>query len=113
MSPLTIEIPVRLWHRIDGCVDNSMTLGTVDRHDEAADFGLSVRQAGWRASAAHVGAHDAGGWPPGEHLLEIALSIPQWRWVVSQLDRWSPFVADGFAEDAEVRAIIIAELTNP
>ena len=31
MRYVTIEIPVRLWQRVDGCVDNSMAIDVVYR----------------------------------------------------------------------------------
>ena len=106
MRYLTIEIPVRLWHSVDGCVDNSMALDVVDGIIETVMAGSCVRDAGWRASAAYEGERDSLGWPPGDHPLAITLRLAHWDWVLSQLDRWEPYAPDGAVDDADVRAII-------
>ncbi len=111
MRYLTIEIPVRLWQRVDGCVDNSLAIDAVDGVIETVIAGSCVRDAGWRASAAHEGDRDSYGWPPREHPLAITLRLSHWEWVMSQLDRWEPYVTDGAADDADVRAIILTALT--
>ncbi len=110
MRYLTIEIPVRLWQRVDGCVDNSMAIDAVDGVIETAIAGSCVRDAGWRASAAYEGDRDPYGWPPREHRLAITLRLSHWEWVLSQLDRWEPYVTDGAVHDADVRAIILEAL---
>lgn len=108
---LTIEIPVRLWQRVDGCVDNSMAVDAVDGITETVIAGSCIRDAGWRASAASEAQRDSYGWPPREHLLVITLRLAHWEWVLSQLDRWEPYATDGMQDDAEVRAIISTALT--
>lgn len=112
MRYLTIEIPVRLWHRIDGCVDNSMAIDVVDGVMETVIAGSCVRDAGWRASAAHEGEHDEYGWPPHDQLLAITLRFAHWEWALAQLARWAPFAADGGADDADIRAMISTALTS-
>lgn len=109
---LMVEIPVRLWQRVDGCVDNSMAIDVVDGLMGTVIAGSCVRDAGWRASAAHEGERDEYGWPPRDCLLAITLRLEHWEWVLAQLDRWEPFVTDGAADDADVRAIISTELTS-
>ena len=106
MQYLTIEVPVRLWHGVDGCVDNSMAIDVVDGVMDTVIAGSCVRDAGWRAAAAYKGERDALGWPPREHPLAITLRLAHWEWVLSQLDRWEPYVTDGAGDDADVRAII-------
>jgi hypothetical protein len=108
---LTIEIPVRLWHRVDGCVDNSMAIDVVDGVMATVIAGSCVRDAGWRASAACEGEHDEYGWPPRDRLLAITLRLEHWEWVLAQLDRWVAFVTDGAADDVDVRAMISTALT--
>ncbi len=110
MRYLTIEIPVGLWQRVDGCVDNSMAIDVVDGVMETVIAGSCVRDAGWRASAAHEGERDGYGWPPRDHPLAITLRLEHWEWVLAQLDRWEPFVTDGAADDSDVRAMISAAL---
>ncbi|WP_062467529.1 hypothetical protein [Demequina maris] len=112
MRYVTIEIPVRLWHRVDGCVDNSMAIDVVEGVVETTIAGSCVRDAGWRASAAHEGERDGYGWPPRDHLLAITLRLEHWEWVLAQLDRWAPFETDGEADDADVRAIISTALIS-
>lgn len=107
---LTIEIPVELWQRVDGCVDNSMAVDVVDGVMESVIAGSCVRDAGWRASAEYGDECDSLGWPPREHLLGITLRLAHWEWVLSQLDRWAPCVTDDLVEDDSVRAIIRAAL---
>ncbi|MFF2389141.1 hypothetical protein [Agromyces sp. NPDC058104] len=112
MRYLTIEIIVRLWQRIDGCVDNSMAVDVVEGVMEAVIAGSCVRDAGWRASASYEGDCDGFGWPPREHPLAITLRLAHWEWVLSQVDRWDPYVADGAVDDADVRDIISTALTS-
>lgn len=112
MRYLTIEIPVRLWHRVDGCVDNSMAIDVVDGVMATVIAGSCVRDAGWRASASHEGERDEHGWPPRDHPLAITLRLEHWKWVLAQLDRWAPFVTDGAADDADARAMISTALTS-
>ncbi|MFE5671058.1 hypothetical protein ACFQ58_05545 [Agromyces sp. NPDC056523] len=100
MQYVTIEMPVRLWQRVDGCVDNSMAVDVVDAVMESVVAGSCVQDAGWRASAAYSGERDQFGWPPSEHLLPITLRRSHWDWILSQLDRWEPYETDGVAEDA-------------
>lgn len=113
MRYLTIEIPVRLWQRVDGCVDNSTAIDVVDGIMETVIAGSCVRDAGWRASAAYEGERDEHGWPPQEYPLAITLRLAHWEWVLSQIDRWRPYVTDGAADDADVRTRISAALTTP
>lgn len=112
MRYLTIEIPVRLWHRVDVCVDNSMAIDVVEGIMETVIAGACIRDGGWRASAAYEGALDPHGWPPRAHLLPITLRLAHWEWVLSQLDRWEPYVTEGAADDADVRAIITDALAR-
>ncbi|MEU4016813.1 hypothetical protein AB0E56_16235 [Microbacterium sp. NPDC028030] len=112
MHYLTIEIPVRLWHRVDGCVDNSMAVDVVEGLMESVIAASCIRDAGWRASAAYEGDRDAYGWPPREHPLPITLRLAHWEWVLSQLDRWKPYVTDGVNDDVEVRALLSAALAD-
>lgn len=112
MRYVTIEIPVRLWQRVDGCADNSMAIDVMGGLMDTVIAGSCVRDAGWRASASHEGELDKSGWPPRDHPLAITLRHEHWEWVVAQLDRWEPFVSDGAADDADVRAMISAELTS-
>lgn len=112
MRYVAIQVPVRLWHRVDGCVDNSMAIDVVDGVMETVVAGSCVRDAGWRASAAYEGELDEYGWPPRDHPLAITLRLEHWEWVLAQLDRWDPFVTDGAADVADVRAIISTELTT-
>ncbi len=111
MRYLTIEIPVGSWQRVDGCVDNSMALDVVDGVMQTVIAGSCVRDAGWRASASYEGERDTSGWPPREHPLAITLRLAHWEWVLSQLDRWTPSVAAGTVDDADVRTIISTALT--
>lgn len=106
MRYLTIEIPVRLWQRVDGCVDNSMAIDVVDGIMQTVIAGSCIRDAGWRASAAYEGEFDSYGWPPRDHPLAITLRRAHWEWVLSQLERWEPYVTDGAVDDVDVRAII-------
>ncbi|MFJ2368353.1 hypothetical protein [Microbacterium sp. NPDC087665] len=112
MRYLTIEIPVRLWQRVDGCVDNSMAIDVVDAIMETVITGACVREAGWRASALYGGDRDAYGRPPGDHPLPITLRLAHWEWTLSQLARWEPYVTDGVEDDADVRAIIAGALAR-
>ncbi|MFS0853912.1 hypothetical protein [Microbacterium sp. 179-I 3D4 NHS] len=112
MRYLTIEIPVRWWQRVDGCVDNSIAIDVVDGVMETVIAGSCVRDAGWRAAAAYEGERDGYGWPPPEHPLAITLRLEHWDWVLAQLDRWEPHASDGAAENADVRAIIDTSLTS-
>jgi len=107
MKYLTIEIPVRLWHRIDGTVDNSMAVDVIDWVVETLLAGSCVRDAGWRASAAFDGARNAIGWPPEDHLLQVTLRAAHWEWVLQQLDRWSQVSSEGIEDDREIRSIIL------
>lgn len=109
---LTIEIPVRLWQRVDGCVDNSMAIDMVDGIMGTVMNGACVREAGWRASAAYEGERDAYGWPPRDHPLPITLRLVHWEWTLSQLARWEPYVTDDEADDADVQAIIVGALAR-
>lgn len=111
MRYLTIEIPVGLWQRVDGCVDNSMAIDVVDGNIETVIAGSCVRDAGWRASAVYEGARDDDGWPPPRHPLAVTLRRAHWEWVLSQLDRWEPFVTDGASDARDVRAIVGPALT--
>lgn len=110
MQYLTIEIPVRLWQGVDGCVDNSIAIDVVDGDVRTVIAGSCVRDAGWRASAECEGARDQYGWPPGERPLAITLRRSHWDWVLSQLDRWKPDVCDGGEGELDARAIIRAAL---
>lgn len=77
MEYLAIEIPVHLWWRVDGCIDNSMSIDAVDAVVETTMAGSCVRDAGWRASAAFDGERDQYGWPPQHHPLPIVLRTAQ------------------------------------
>lgn len=109
MQYLTIEMPVRVWQRVDGCVDNSMAVDVVNAIMESVISGSCVRDAGWRASSAYAGDRDQYGWPPSEHLLTIVLRHSHWDWVVSQLERWEPYADDGAT--AEARTLIDAAIS--
>lgn len=112
MRYLTIEIPVRLWQRVDRCVDNSTAIDVVDGVMETVIAGSCARDAGWRAAAAYEGECDHFGWPPPEYPLAITLRLAHWEWVLSQMDRWGALAIDGAAEDADVRATINTALTS-
>lgn len=101
---LTIEIPVRLWQRVDGWIDNSMAVDAVDAVAESMTTGACVRDAGWRAAAAFAGEPDQYGWPPQDHALPIVLRRTHWEWVLTQLERWGPYEPE--EASAEVRALI-------
>lgn len=90
MRYLTIEIPVRLWLRVDGCVDNSTAIDVVDGVMKTVIAGSCVRDAGWRASAAYDGELDEFGWPPRDHPLAITLRLKHWEWVRAQLTGGPP-----------------------
>ncbi|MFB6611801.1 hypothetical protein ACFCVO_15840 [Agromyces sp. NPDC056379] len=111
MRYLTIEIPVQLWQRIDGCVDNSMAIDVVNGIMDTVIAGSCIRDEGWRASAAYEGERDLYGWPSREHPLAITLRLAHWEWVLSQLDRWEPYASNGAVDDVNVRAIISSALT--
>lgn len=87
-----------------------MAIDVVDGIMETVMTGACVREAGWRASAAFEGERDTYGWPPHDHLLPITLRIAHWEWTLSQMTRWEPYVTDGVADDADVRAIIVDAL---
>ncbi|GGM35597.1 hypothetical protein [Microbacterium saperdae] len=110
MEYLTIEIPVHLWWRVDGCVDNSMAIDAVEAVIETTMVGSCVRDAGWRASAAFDGERDQYGWPPQRHPLPIVLRTAHWEWTLEQLDRWEPYATD--STSAEVRGLIAAALRD-
>lgn len=92
---LTIEIPVSLWQRVDGCLDNSVAIDVVNLDMESVTAGSCVRDAGWRAAAAYSGKLDPLGWPPLEHLLPVTLRDAHWDWTLSQLERWEQLETDG------------------
>lgn len=101
-------MPVRLWQRVDGCVDNSVAVDVVEATMESVEAGACVRDAGWRAAAAHPHLLNQFGWPPPDHPLEITLRRPQWEWVLSQLERWEPYEPDGVVSEA--RDLIVGAL---
>lgn len=103
---------MRLWQRIDGCIDNSMVIDVLDGVMETVSAGSCVRDAGWRASALYVGERDDDGWPPREHPLAITLRVPHWEWVLSQLDRWAASADNGPVDDDVVRAMISTVLAS-
>lgn len=88
MEYVTIDVPVRLWHLVDGAVDNSMALDVVDAIMPSVLAGACVRDAGWRAAAESPGPRDQYGWPPPDHPLRIVLRREHWEWVLEQLSRW-------------------------
>ncbi|WP_337003227.1 MULTISPECIES: hypothetical protein [unclassified Microbacterium] len=89
---ITIDIPVRLWLLIDGCIDNSMAIDAVEGDVVTLMNGAVVREAGWRA-AADSEPDPSAGWPPAEHLLHIVLPRSHWEWTAEQVDRWQPYQA--------------------
>lgn len=108
---MTVEIPVWLWQRIDGCVDNSMAVDLVNGGMEPGIAASCVRDARWRASAGYGDERASFGWPPREHSLAIMLRLAHWEWVLVQLERWTPNDSDGAVEDYSIRAIIRAALS--
>ncbi|WP_336855454.1 hypothetical protein [Sinomonas albida] len=108
MQYLTIEVPVWMWQRVDGCTDNSMAIDAVDAITETLLVGACVRDAGWRAAAAYQGEHDQFGWPPRAYPLPVTLRRSHWEWVLSQLKRWEPYESDGVLP--EVRRCISAAI---
>lgn len=103
MDYVSIDVPVRLWHLVDGAADNSMALDVVDAIMPSVLAGACVRDAGWRASAEYSGPRDRYGWPPPDHALRIVLRREHWEWVLAQLSRWqSADAADGAAAVTEL-----------
>lgn len=94
MRYVTAPVPVEAWQRIDGCVDNSMSLDAVDGITETLLAGACVRDAGWRAAASHRGERDEHGWPRHGAHLNVTLRAEHWEWVVTQLRRWGLAPAD-------------------
>ncbi|GAB3595286.1 hypothetical protein [Microbacterium tumbae] len=104
MQYLTLEIPVHIWQRVDGRVDDSMALDVVDAIMESVIAGSCLRDAGWRASAAFTGERDEFSWPPPDEPLPITLRRAHWSWTRLQLERWEPYETDGVV--ARARAFI-------
>jgi hypothetical protein len=100
MQYLSIAMPVRLWQRVDGGADNSAAVDVVEGIMESVIAGACVRDAGWRAAAAHPESLDQFGWPPPEQPLAITLRRSHWEWVLSQLERWAPFEPDAVLIEA-------------
>lgn len=112
MQYLTIEIPVRLWQLIHGCVDNSTSVDMVDGVIETVAVGSCVRDAGWREAAAVAGDASSYGWPPEDSTLRITLRRGHWGWAVSQLDRWEPYEAARHEDFQAARVLIRSSLAE-
>ncbi|MEV4776576.1 hypothetical protein [Microbacterium sp. LWH12-1.2] len=111
MEYLSIDVPVWLWQRVDGCVDNSMAVDVVESVLESVSIGSCVRDEGWRVAASFVGETDEHGWPPQDHPLPVVLQCAHWEWVLTQLDRWMPYEDDDAI--AQARDLIQESLHSP
>ena len=98
MDYIPVEVPVRLWWLVDGCVDNTMSVDAVDLVADSLLAGACVRDAGWRASSDFVGNRDQYGWPTAEQLLRIVLRREHWKWVIDQLRRWDKYSEESYDE---------------
>lgn len=112
MNYLTADVPMPIWHQINGCTDNSMAVDIQsDEGDviETVSIGSCVQDAGWRAAALHTGSKDESGWPPDDDSLTITLQRTHWEWVLKQLHRWEsidPSEPGQFDASAFVRSTI-------
>lgn len=92
-----IEVPMSIWHRINGCVDNSIAadVQSMDvRADETAEIGSRVMHAGWQAAAELSNLADRSGWPPDSTPLSVTLLWSDWQWALRQLERWVAYEED-------------------
>ncbi|MGF3055274.1 hypothetical protein [Microbacterium sp. YY-01] len=94
---VVIEVPMSFWHRVNGCVDNSIAVDVQSCEgaaDETSKHGNRVMQAGWEAATAHPTTVQTSSWPPDDALLTVGLSHADWAWALSQLERWAVYETD-------------------
>lgn len=109
---LSIEIPMELWHFVNGSVDNSIAVDVQSGEglgEESLERGSRVIQAGWDAASAHQESTQPSGWPPDSASLQVRLCRRDWEWTLSQLERWQVYEVElidiaGFLRDAMQRA---------
>jgi hypothetical protein len=89
-STCAVRMPARQWRRVDGVVDNVVSVEAEDGdpHHLVAT-GMQVRREGWRQTL---------GWTPetpvstdephDDQEVTVSLTGTQWRYVISCLERW-------------------------
>lgn len=77
---ISLELTARQWATIDARMDNVVS-NAIDFDDEqAVQVGTAIRRAGWDQVPWIEGE-----WPPMEQVITITLSLPQWRFVATEL----------------------------
>jgi hypothetical protein len=86
-----VTLTTRQWQIIDATIDNEVSVEMVDLDPRGvADTGRRIREAGWRQVAGWTPtAAELGAWPPDDQVVSVELTVPEWRLVLSWLDRWS------------------------
>jgi hypothetical protein len=106
-----VVMPVGDWLLVDGTVDNSVAIASVDGDEGCVLTGTRVRRAGWAASASHPRAGDGPvGWPPLDAEITISLTAEDWSFVVAELARWA--AVGERDETARVERVLRAHLTD-
>ncbi len=86
-----MRLTIRQWTIIDATIDNEVSVEIVGLDPSGVvDTGRRIREAGWsQVTGWTPGAAESGDWPPDDQVVSVELTVPQWRLVLSSLDKWS------------------------
>ncbi|MBM0231891.1 hypothetical protein JNW91_08495 [Micromonospora sp. STR1_7] len=94
----TMAMTVRQWQIVDATVDNEVDTAIMNgKPGHYIALGKSVRQAGWDQLV-----RGGEGWPAGDKVITITLTVQQWVFVTETLEFWAD-VEDDVAPNDEDR----------